>query len=140
MSTSNTLTKNDLKKVLEKLSIGSGGEGALNDMTAQEIEDFVNTIDAQGANLADYVVEQDTNYTKWNSGKLEQWGLEASASNANHTVNFPVSFASTAYVIIGTNTSGTQANFMTSSTSVSSFTVYPSASTKLYWMAIGKWK
>ena len=32
MSTSNTLTKNDLKKVLEKLSVGSGGDGALIDM------------------------------------------------------------------------------------------------------------
>jgi hypothetical protein len=113
MSTSNTLTKNDLKKVLEKLSIGSGGDGALVDMTAQEIEDFVNTIDAQGANLVDYVVAEGVEgiwtWRKWNSGAAECWGTW-SGSLTHYgtsfggyafytTVNFPSNFFISAPVV-----------------------------------------
>ena len=90
------------------------------------------------------VVEQDSNargsYRKWSNGTMEQWGLEASASASNHAVSLPIAFISTNYVVLGTNTSGTQANFMTSSASASSFYVYPAASTRLYWIAIGRWK
>lgn len=48
MSTSNTLTKNDLKKVLEKISIGSGGVIDADDMTQAEINNFLEDINAQG--------------------------------------------------------------------------------------------
>ena len=96
------------------------------------------------AEIADVVVEQGANangsYRKWESGTMEQWGVEASASASNHSVNFPTSFKDAAYIVLGTNTSGTQSNFMTSNTSSSSFMVYVTASTKLYWIAIGKWK
>lgn len=94
--------------------------------------------------IADVVIEQGSNsygsYRKWESGTMEQWGLEASASASNHTVTFPIPFVSTTYIVLGTNTSGTQSSFMTSNTNASYFYVYPSASTKLYWFAIGKWK
>lgn len=95
--------------------------------------------------VADYVVEQATNsngtYRKWNSGVLEQWGTEASASASNHSVSLPTPFAAnTEYLILGTNTSGTQSNFMTSNSSASSFMVYVTASTRLFWHAIGRWK
>ena len=94
---------------------------------------------------SDYVVEigsnANGNYRKWNSGVMEQWGAEASASASNHSVTFPVSFASnTEYIVIGTNTSGVQGNFMTSNSSPSSFMVYVTASTRLFWFAIGRWK
>lgn len=50
------------------------------DMTSQEVSDFVDNLDAQGTNLADYVVEQGTSgiwtYRKWNSGIAECWGYK----------------------------------------------------------------
>ena len=53
------------------------------DMTAQEVTDFVDGLDGQGANLADYVVEQGTTgiwkYRKWNSGIMEAWGISSDA-------------------------------------------------------------
>lgn len=49
------------------------------DMSAQDVEDFVDGLDGQGANLADYVVEQGTDgiwtYRKWNNGTAECWGI-----------------------------------------------------------------
>ena len=54
------------------------------DMTTQEVEDFIDGLDGQGANLADYVVEQGINgiwtYRKWNSGIAECWGRMSVAS------------------------------------------------------------
>lgn len=48
------------------------------DMTSTEITNFVNSLDANGSNLVDYVVEQGTSdiwtYRKWNSGIAECWG------------------------------------------------------------------
>ena len=77
------------------------------DMTATEVSNFVDDLDAQGANLADYVVEQGTSgiwtYRKWNSGIAECWG-RYSASTAISTAwgsiyygsvnlpNYPFSF------------------------------------------------
>lgn len=97
------------------------------------------------AEISDVVIEQGTNangsYRKWESGVLEQWGTEASANASTHTVALPTSFkADTPYLVVGTNTSGTQANFMTSNSSASSFTIYPTASVRLFWIAIGVWK
>lgn len=50
------------------------------DMSSQEITNFVNTIDAQGANLADYVIEQGVEgiwtWRKWSSGIAECWGTK----------------------------------------------------------------
>lgn len=91
-------------------------------------------------NTSDYVVEQGAGYRKWDSGVMEQWGAEASASSANHQVTLPVPFVSNNYIVLGTNTSGTQSNFMTSNTSASYFYVYPVSSTRLFWIAIGRWK
>lgn len=56
------------------------------DMSAQDINNFVNNIEGQGVNLADYIVEQGTSgmwtYRKWNSGIAECWGTETSRSYA----------------------------------------------------------
>lgn len=47
------------------------------DMTSTEITNLVNSLDTQGANLADYVIEQGISdswtYRKWNSGIAECW-------------------------------------------------------------------
>ena len=65
------------------------------DMSAEDISDFVDGIDGQGANLADYVIEQGTEtvsgsewtYRKWNSGIAECWG-SWSGSLANYGTAF----------------------------------------------------
>ena len=66
------------------------------DMTTQEVEDFIDGLDGQGANLADYVVEQGINgtwtYRKWNSGLYEAWGT-VSASFAMTTALSPFYYA-----------------------------------------------
>lgn len=95
--------------------------------------------------FTDYVIEQGENangsYRKWESGTMEQWGAEESASASNHAVPLPAAFAvNTPYLVVGTNTSGVQSNFMTSNSTPSSFMVYVTASTRLFWIAIGKWK
>lgn len=62
---------------------GGGGDGMFNDMDAQELEAFLSGIEAEGPNLADYVVEQGTEttsgitwtYRKWNNGTAECWGI-----------------------------------------------------------------
>lgn len=79
-------------------------------------------------------------YRKWSDGTLEQWGEETTASTTNHTVTLPVPFVSNKYVVLGTNTSGTQTTFMVSNTNASYFYVYPSSSTRLFWIAMGRWK
>ena len=80
----------------------------------------------------DYVVETGSNangnYRKWNSGVMEQWGQEASATASNHAITLPVPFATnTPYLVVGTNNSGTQSNFMTLNSGSSSFMVYVTA-------------
>lgn len=51
------------------------------DMSAQEVSDFVDSLDASGVTVADYIVEQGTSgiwtYRKWNSGIAECWGVSA---------------------------------------------------------------
>jgi hypothetical protein len=73
MSTSNTITKNDLKAVLEELPL------------IQQATDFI--------------VEQGTSgiwtYRKWNSGIAECWGWQtktASGAGVNFTLSFPSNF------------------------------------------------
>lgn len=49
---------------------------------------------------ADFVIEQGEDYTKWNSGKIEQWGagtFAASSGRATMQVYFPIEFPDTDY-------------------------------------------
>lgn len=111
----------------------------------------------------DFVIEQQitnngtTGYTKWNSGKLEQWGVgnfTASSGEASTTVTFPTKFANTNYNFI---CSGNR-NFLAAVTglyecdsdgnvrrTVSSTMVVVKKSGAAYvmafdYMVIGKWK
>ena len=60
------------------------------DMTSQEIDDFVDSIGGGGDPIADVVVEVGTdgiwNYRKWESGKYEAWAF--STTTATHYVTF----------------------------------------------------
>lgn len=67
-------------------------------------------------NIADYVVEQGEDYTKWASGKLECWttipsresveftrAIDTYARSQYFTWNFPVTFSSTPAVVQSTS-------------------------------------
>ena len=60
---------------------------AFNDMTSQEVEDFVDGLNYTGLNVVDYIVDQGTNgiwiYRKWNSGIAECWGEYTFTSSVN---------------------------------------------------------
>lgn len=80
------------------------------DMTSTEVSDFVDGLDAQGANLADYVVEQGTSgiwtYRKWNSGIAECWGrysksVAANAIDSSNYVSYPFTFTATPIITLG---------------------------------------
>ena len=72
MSTSETITKTDLANILNEIVAIDG-----TDMTSQEIDDFVDSLNITSINAVDYVVEQGATggwvYRKWNSGKAECW-------------------------------------------------------------------
>lgn len=107
MSTSETITRNDLTAILNEVGFG------VRDMTAQEVSDFVDALNVTGINAVDYVVEQGTSgdwsYRKWNSGIMECWGtytasIAITTSSANYggyrsglitATAFPVAFTAT---------------------------------------------
>lgn len=106
MSTSNTLTKTDLANILNEIVAIDG-----TDMTPQEIEDFIDSLNITSINAVDYIVEQGTSgiwtYRKWNSGRIE-----ADAATTN-------SFAMTS--TIGTNSYYGNVSFDISALGILSF-------------------
>ena len=70
---SETITKNDLTKILNKILMLDGV-----DMTESEVTEFIDSLNLTAANAVDYIVEQSTDgiwtYRKWNSGVAECWG------------------------------------------------------------------
>ena len=54
-------------------------------------------------NNVDYIVEERENYRKWNSGILEQWGIDTvlSTDAQYSSITMPVAFTNTNYVVIG---------------------------------------
>lgn len=134
------------------------------DMTSQEVEDFVDGLDAQGANLADYVVEQGTSdiwtYRKWNSGIAECWGTYTNTTShyaqslggygyQSDLINFPTNlFISTpipsfsARIGNGFALTGTQTGSL-SATGSTFYAISPSSGSQTcYWYihVIGRWK
>jgi hypothetical protein len=103
-----------------------------------------------GSNVAntDYVVAQSlgTNgYTKWNSGKIEQWGSSTVGGGSQVTITFPTSFVSAVYDINPTLTNytlGTSGNndgvLAVASYGLSSFNVCAGSSSGTFtWHAEG---
>ena len=102
---SETITRNDLTNILNEIVAIDG-----TDMTAQEISNFVDSLNVTGINAVDYVVEQGSGngwkYRKWESGRLEQWyesyfmsynvntARGSFYSGAWTTLTFPVAFTS----------------------------------------------
>lgn len=69
----------DVKKLFAKVL------GAFQDMSSQEVQDFIDSLDVGGGGTAvDLVVEQGTSgiwtYRKWSSGIAECWGTYATGS------------------------------------------------------------
>ena len=73
MSASNTVTKEDLKNIINAIF-----PATTDDMTQAQIDAFVASLDTAGIHAVDYPIAQSLNdtgwsYIKWNSGKLECW-------------------------------------------------------------------
>lgn len=68
------------------------------DMTSQEVDDFVDSLDVTAIHAVDYVVEQGTEgiwtYRKWNSGTAECWG-ETSATTSFTAWTSPIYYGTT---------------------------------------------
>jgi hypothetical protein len=120
MSTDNTITKTDLKNILEEIgNIGGSGDATptptanataafdssahinSEDMTSSEVEDFVDELDVSGINAVDYIVEQGTSgiwtYRKWNSGVAECWSEQTVSVDFSQQIssNFRMTTTST---------------------------------------------
>lgn len=112
MSYSETVTRQDLIDVLNNLDIPQGGGSASGtsiptpdevaefdsnshmnseDMTSQDVDDFVDGLNFRGGTLGDFVIEQGTSgvwhYRKWNSGDVELWGRTTVTLSPYSTVN-----------------------------------------------------
>jgi hypothetical protein len=81
----------------------------------------------QWANPVDYIIAQSlgiNGYTKWNSGKIEQWGQVSATSGTGGSVSFPIPFGtiyscSSCFVVGGS--SGSAAIYQPYSTITSGF-------------------
>ena len=69
---SETITKNDLTNILNEIVAIDG-----TDMTAQEIDDFVDSLNIASINAVDYIVDEGTDngwiYKKYNNGTFDAW-------------------------------------------------------------------
>ena len=131
------------------------------DMTSQEVDDFVDGLNVSGGDLGDYVVEQGTSgngaYRKWNSGTLEQWGTvttSASSGNVSVDIAFPVAFIDTSYYLQMTPTrnfglgqslaenaySSGNRQATTTKTTVSWYKSGNAYATEIRYFVIGRWK
>jgi len=117
----NTSWKNYYRAKSENGLLKVTYDTAFNDMTTQEISNFVNGLDYTGLNVADYVVDQGTSgiwtYRKWNSGICDLWGVLAVTSQAPYSTSaqfgywyshssdvtfpFPIKNVSGSYSVLG---------------------------------------
>ena len=93
---SKTITQNDLTNILNEIFPATS-----DDMTPEQIEDFVQSLNAVATSSVDYIVEQGISgrwtYRKWNSGIAECWGkyqkeVSANTADASNYVDYPFSF------------------------------------------------
>ena len=86
---SETITRNDLANILNEIVAIDG-----TDMTAQQISDFVDSLNVTGINAVDYVVDEGGGsdslstykWRTWNSGKAEFWYSIANTGGLTTTV------------------------------------------------------
>ena len=125
----------------------------------QKIVTKINKNSNDIAAMGDYVIEQYQNgafgYTKWNSGKLEQWGrngVQSGSDTSTITVTFPSAFIDINYSFIATGGNNIDApiaeNIYTSlapnrTTTTTTVSVYKSGLPYwigISWYAVGFWK
>lgn len=77
------------------------------DMTSQEVDDFVDSLNVSGINAVDYVVEQGTAsvtngtwyYRKWNSGVAEAWIKRTTTATINAGSHYALGVALPSFFI-----------------------------------------
>lgn len=143
------------KKIRFENSDGSWGEWIdLSTITASDIKTESGlTIQESLNKYVDYVIESGENYTKWASGKLEQWGI-VEGTGATARGNFNVPFTKIQSLIIspryvgGSAESATYSYTWNQTETPSSFIAYvrkvdgssPAGGHACSYYAIGKWK
>lgn len=85
---SEAITKNDLANILESITALDG-----KNMTEEQVDTFVDSLNVTGINAVDYIVDQGTigiwTYRKWNSGIAECWGeYDKSVTGVSMTAPF----------------------------------------------------
>lgn len=89
----------------------TGWEFFVNNTGVLDMADRLNEQDAKinkldeymALNNVDYIVEEGDGYRKWNSGRLEQWGIgtASSAYSEYSSTRMPVAFTDTNYMVTG---------------------------------------
>ena len=126
------------------------------DMTSQEVEDFVDSLNVGGTGGIDYIVEQGTSgdwiYRKWNSGFAECWwqkGISVSGSSVNlsNYIDFPFTFIAPPIITNGLRAGGIDAyRFHTETTTttqvrlvlINTYSGTVTMTPQMY--VVGKWK
>lgn len=106
--------------------------------------------------IADYVVEQGSNYIKYSNGRLIQWGRlgsEAISGNVTTTINFPVAFTTQTFTFVyslgyngsiaGTHCEGDSGGNNKRTYQSTTITFWKSGGAYnigINWVAIGTWK
>ena len=95
----------------------------------------------------DYIVEQGTNYRKWNSGLAECWGTSQSGVNSavRYNIVFPVTFNANPTVVASSGAGGGRFPYYVEDVTPTSFNFYVArgSNTSTVWLhyyAIGTWK
>ena len=105
MSTSSFITRNDLINVIDAIFPATS-----EDMTDEQIQAFINSVEYNLQNQVDYIVEQGTSgiwtYRKWNSGIAEAWGyysksIAAKSTDSDNYVTYPFTFTATPNITLG---------------------------------------
>ena len=75
----------------------------ISDRLNEQSAEIVKLDEYTALNNVDYIVEERENYRKWNSGILEQWGIDTvlSTDAQYSSITMPVAFTNTNYVVIG---------------------------------------
>lgn len=132
---------------------------AVNKVQASDMNEIKSVVNANWNALGDYVVEQGTDYIKYNSGILIQWGyinFTSKLANSYGSIYIPasqisktfsVAFIDNTYSVVTTALSDVN-SFYTTGKTTNSFSGYPisyvarndAANRYVYFIAIGKWK
>ena len=83
--------------------VDNTGVLGISDRLNEHNAEIVKLNEYMSLNNVDYIVEKGEGYRKWNSGILEQWGVDTASSQDSvySSTRMPIAFTNTDYVITG---------------------------------------